>query len=117
MPSPPHDVSIRFGGTHVSSVATPSGAMKKTLVAYCECQGLNHPHKALTISYKSEREYVVSKPRPYSTSASSLKFNRTFQFDEIHEGSKMAKEALPFSHRMVYEFVAEGWNTDEDGYR
>ena len=96
MPSPPHDVSIRFGSTHVSSVATPACAMRKTLVAYCKCQGLNHPRQVLTTSHKSEREYLISEPRPHPTSASSLKFNRTFQFDGIHEGPKVAKEAPLF---------------------
>ena len=113
MSSPLHDVVIRFHNDPRPTPPALAGTVMKILVAYYECQGLNYPRKFnhLTISYSSEKEYLVfntlSRPDP----TTNLKSNLRFQFNGTseHVGDGIVKECFPlFPLNDVREFTLEG---------
>lgn len=123
MSSPLHDVIVRFGsGTRVATVTALARIMKEILAAYYKCEGLNHPRKAsrLTISYNSEKRYLVFHSRSHPTPTSNPKSNLKLQFHGIDElaRDKMVKEMFPFFPLDdVREFAIEGLFFDVDGHR
>ena len=109
MSSPLHDVVIRFHRDFHPHAAT----VAKIFAAYYECQGLNYPRKFnhLTISYSSEKEYLIFNARSRSAPTSSLKSNLRFQFNGMsrYAGDRMIKETFPlFPLNDIREFAAEG---------
>ena len=113
MSSPLHDVVIRFGRTHATSVPVFANTMKKVLVAYYKCERLNHPRKVnhLTISHNSEKNCLVFHSRSHPTPTSNLKSNLEFQLNGIGQSTRdeMAMEMfLLFPLDDVLEFAIEG---------
>ena len=113
MSSPLNDVVIRFHNDPPSTPLALAGTVKKILVAYYECQGLNHPRKFnhLTISYSSEKEYLIFNTLSRSDPTSNLKSNLRFQFNGTneHTGGMIVTESFPlFPLNDVREFTAEG---------
>ena len=122
MSSPLHDVAIRFGQGPKLTVSTLANTLKKILVAYYECQGLNHPRKVnhLTISYNSDKEHLVFNTWSYSAPISNLRSNLRLQFNGKYAlaGNTMVEETLPlFPLDDIREFAAEGLVINGDGYR
>ena len=113
MSSPLHDVVIRFHHDPQPTVPALGGIVARVLVAYYECQGLDHPRKLdhLTISSSLERECLVFNARSRSAPTSNSKSNLRFQFNGTGEfmGGAMVKKIFPlFPLSDLREFTAEG---------
>jgi len=74
MSSPLHNVVIHFGRIPDSTAPVLASIMEKILVAYYNCQGLDHPRRidSLTVSLRS-KERLVFDARSHSTPMSNLK--------------------------------------------
>ena len=108
-----HDVTIRFSPDPGSSDLTLTETVKKILVGYYECRGLDHPRKVndFTVSYSPERAHLMLDAKSRSTLTSNPRSNLNLQFDAIFElaGVAMVKETLPlFPLNDVRVFTAEG---------
>ena len=109
MSSPLYDVVIRF---HHDS-QPHADTVPKILAAYYECQGLKYHRKFnhLTISYSSEKMYLIFNTRSRSAPASNPKSNLRFQFNGANEyqADRIVKEIFPlFPLDDIREFAAEG---------
>ena len=118
MSSPLHDVVIRF---HHDSRPL-AGTIAKILAAYYKCQGLNYPRKFnhLTISYSSEKQYLVFNTQSRSAPTANLKPNLRFQFNRTTQyiAGMIVKGTFPlFPLDGIREFIAKGPVICGDQYR
>lgn len=87
MSSPLHNVVVCFSHIPTFTPPAPSGAVKKVLVAYYECQGLSHPRNVnhLTISYDSDKALLAFNTRLHPAPLPNLKSNLSLQLSEVSE--------------------------------
>lgn len=113
MSSPLNDVVVRFGCSPDFHVPTLAGTVKKILVAYYECQGLDHPRKAsnMSVSYDSEKRLLAFNSRSHPASPPNLRSNLKFQFNGIGavDRNAMMRRVFPlFPLDDVRGFAIEG---------
>jgi len=120
MSSPLHDVILRFDCPG-SAVPDHTSTMKKILVVYYECQGLNHPRtiNRLVISYNSGKRCLAFDTRSHPSAMSNLTSNLKLQFEGISgsAGVDLVKAGIPlFPLDNLQVFAADGFASYGDWY-
>lgn len=99
MSSPLHDVVVRFSRFQDFNAIALASTVKKILVAYYECQGLDHLRKVnhITISSNSEKAHLAFATRSHPVPTPNLRSNLRIQFNVISERDRnaMVQETIP----------------------